>query len=58
MIKEFGNFRDLLHNKASMKDSDNTSLMYGRFFVVRFIFRNDTVSKFRFEDVNVFTNIY
>ena len=41
-----------------MKDSDNTSLMYGRFFVVRFIFRNDTVSKFRFEDVNVFTNIY
>ena len=57
-VWNFNYFRDLLHNKASMKDSDNTSLMYGRFFVVRFIFRNDTVSKFRFEDVNVFTNIY
>lgn len=57
-VWNFNYFRDLLHDKASMKDSDNTSLMYGRFFVVRFIFRNDTVSKFRFEDVNVFTNIY
>lgn len=57
-VWNFNYFRDLLHNKASMKDSDNTSLVYGKFFVVRFIFRNDTVSKFRFEDVNVFTNIY
>ena len=57
-VWNFNYFRDLLHDKASMKDNDNTSLMYGRFFVVRFIFRNDTVSKFRFEDVNVFTNIY
>ena len=33
--------------------SDERNLVYGRYFVVRFIFRNIDNVPFRFEDLNV-----
>ena len=54
-------FRDVYHIKQENGDiSDEKSLVYGKYFVVRFIFNNDTnhINRFKLDNVNVNFQLY
>lgn len=49
-------FRDVYNKRSDI--SDEKSLVYGKYFVVRFVFKNDTNIRFKLDNVNVNTQIY